>query len=144
MRVSIIIFLIGFITIAPSIYVGIKYFDGKVTDQPYETGLKYDSDKQFIKENGLDLSIISQSRTDNIVNLNFTVKNAGEVALENIEFYLSRPATNKETLKLDAEPSTDGSYASAFSLDQHGYYILMAKSKVNDRVIRLQKSFYIN
>jgi len=144
MRVSLIIFIIGFITIAPSIYVGIKYFDGKVTDQPYETGLMYDEDKKFISDNGLALDQINVSRIDKNVEIKFELTKKSGVKLDELQFFVSRPATNQNSIEISAENISDSLFKAGFSIDSVGHHILLAKSRVNGKEVSLQKSFYIN
>lgn len=143
MKVSLIIFFIGFLTIAPSIYVGVKYFDGKVTDQPYETGLNYDADKKFLKDNGLEINIIDQQKNADKITLKFKISDKN-TSVDRVEFAISRPATNKDMKMIEADASSDGTYASVFTIDSEGYYVLMAKGTLKGKNISLQKSFYIN
>ena len=144
MKVSLIIFLIGFITIAPSIFIGIKYFDGKVVEQPYETGLKYDEDKKLIADNGLDLDVLSCSSMNNVVNLQFILDKNSDVDLTEQEFYITRPASDHNIQKLDTKMADEGVYESVVTLNTKGYHILKAKGKLNGQEVSLQKSFYIN
>ncbi|PLX69863.1 MAG: hypothetical protein C0603_02710 [Denitrovibrio sp.] len=144
MKSSLIIFLIGFLTIAPSIYVGAKYFDGKVVDQPYESGLTYNADKKFISENGLGLTIIKNAKTGNNVDLQFSFDKNKEVELGETSFFLTRPATNQEKIQIKVEKTVDGIYASAFELNTYGHYILKAITTANGKRVAIQKSLYIN
>jgi len=144
MKVSLIIFLIGFITIAPSIWVGIKYFDGKVVDQPYETGLQYDEGKKLIKDNGLKLSVLDCTRSNDVIDIHFILDRNDSVDLEDTEFFISRPASDKGKVKLDTRMADEGVYESVVTLNTLGYHILKAKGKINGKEISLQKSFYIN
>lgn len=144
MKVSLIIFLIGFMTIAPSIYLGIKYFDGKVVEQPYETGLKYDEDKKLVEENGLGLSVLNCNRMDKIVNLYFMLDKNEDVELSEAEFYITRPASDKEKVKLDTKMADEGLYQTVVTLETKGYHILKAIGKINGEQVSFQKSFYIN
>jgi len=144
LKISLIIFLIGFITIAPSIYLGIKYFDGKVTDQPYESGLMYDETNKFISDNGIGLDIMKQEKKGNLVSIEFALNCSDKVSVESTDFYITRPATDKEQILIEVNKTDDGKYASAFSLEHYGHYVLKAKSKINGKDILLQKGFYIN
>ncbi|MGD9808650.1 MAG: FixH family protein [Deferribacterales bacterium] len=144
MKVSLIIFLIGFMTIAPSIYIGIKYFDGKVVEQPYESGLKYDEDKKLIAENGLDLDVLSCVTTDNMVSLQFMLDKNSGADFTDPEFYITRPASDHEIQKLNTKMADEGVYETVVTLNTKGYHILKAKGKLNGQEVSLQKSFYIN
>lgn len=144
MKVSLIIFLVGFITIAPSIYVGIKYFDGKVTDQPYETGLLYDENRKFISDNNIGLNILNHTENGGQIILQFALNCAPEANVESAEFYVTRPATDKTLMAIPVEKEENGLYASVFSMDSKGHHILKAKSRINGKDIVIQKGFYIN
>ena len=144
MKVSLIILIIGLITIAPSIYVGIKFFDGKVVEQPYESGLTYDADKKFISDNGLKLTILTNEKTDKDVKLAFSFDKNDNINIEETSFFITRPATNQGNIKLDAKIDKDGVYASAFKLENYGHYILKAITTINGKKIAIQKGFYIN
>lgn len=131
-------------TIAPCVFVGVKYFDGKVTDSPYETGLLYDENKQFISENGIEIDIFNHKKTDGKVFMEFALNCSENVNVESAEFFIARPATNKGQIKIQAEKNKDGKYASVFDLDKYGHYVLKAKSKISGKDLLIQKSFYIN
>ncbi len=90
-------------TIAPSIYVGIKYFDGKVIDQPYESGLTYDADKKFISDNGLGLTILKQDKNGDSVEMQFSFDKKTDINLEETSFYIARPATEQGKIQINAE-----------------------------------------
>jgi len=143
-KVSLIIFLIGFITIAPSIYLGIKYFDGKVTDHPYESGLLYDETKKFVSDNSIELDITKQEKMGQTVNIEFTLNYSDNVSMESSDFFITRPATNQGQIPITANEIGHKKYATVFSLDNYGHYVLKAKSKISGKDILLQKGFYIN
>lgn len=143
MKISLIIIFIGLLTVAPAVYTGIKYFDGKVTEHPYETGLKYDADKKFISENGLGIEVESCVRDGENVNLEFKL-DGRNVTVEQAVFYVTRPATDKNEINIKTMAKPDGQYASVFALPSHGYHILKAECRINGREITLQKSFNIN
>ena len=143
MKASLIIFLIGFLTIAPSIYVGAKYFDGKVIDQPYESGLTYNEDKNFITDKGLGLTILENIKTGDSLNLKFTFDMNADVKPKETTFFIARPATEQGKIQIDPEMGADGKYASVFDLNSYGHYILKAVTTVEGKTIAIQKSFYI-
>jgi nitrogen fixation protein FixH len=144
MKVSLIIFLIGFLTIAPSIWIGVKYFDGKVVDQPYETGLKYDENKKLIADNGMKLDVVKYSLSDEIVQIYFTLDRNEDAKVTDTEFYLTRPATDKGIVKLDVQMADEWLYSTSLALAEHGHYLLKAKAKIDGKDVMLQKSFYID
>jgi len=143
MKPTLFILFLGFLTVYPSVYVGMKYFDGKVTPQPYESGLKYDEDKKFIAENGLELQILDINNESDKSNLSFAFYKANGVKIENVRWSLTRPATNKDGIILT--PENDGNkYEAAFETDAYGYHILKGEISVDGKVVSIQKGFYIN
>jgi len=143
MKVTLIILFIGLLTIAPCIYVGVKYFDGKVTAHPYEAGLAYDENKKFINDNQLDLKILSTSKNGSEINISFTLESRPGTDINADSFIVSRPATDKDNIDIQTEQTADGVFKSAFNTDTYGHYILMADTTVNGRKVSLKKSFYI-
>lgn len=141
MKVTLIIFFIGFLTIAPSIYFGAKLFDGKVTEKPYETGLEYNKIKDIIEKNGFTITDISAKREAGTINISFKIRQNTSAVLENISFYVSRPASNQDVFKLDAVRDREG-YKASFSTTEKGNFILEVRAKVSGSDISFQKNFY--
>lgn len=107
-------------TIAPSIYVGIKYFDGKVIDQPYESGLTYDADKKFISDNGLGLTILKQDKKNgDSVEMQFSFDKKTDINLEETSFYIARPATEQGKIQINAEKKQRMECTPLFSASIH-------------------------
>lgn len=143
MKISLLIFLVGFLTIAPSIYVGIKYFDGKVTEKPYETGLEYDKSEEIIKDNGLTLENIRTVKNGDKISIEFALANTTGVAVTDEKFAVERPATNGDIVYIT--PTVDGgSYKAEFPAKGYGNFILEVRAKVAADEIALRKNFYIN
>ncbi len=143
MKISLLIFLVGFLTIAPSIYLGIKYFDGKVTEKPYETGLEYDKCEKIIKDNGLALENIRTVTNGNKVSIEFAIANATGVAFADEKFAVERPATNGDMVYITPTVE-DGSYKAEFPANGYGNFVLEVRAKVASDEIALRKNFYIN
>lgn len=143
MRVSLIIIAIAFLTIAPSIYVGIKYFDGKVNDAPYENGLKYNETKNFINDNKLALSVVKIIQADGKVKVVYSVANDGETLI-NHTAVIARPAEEKDVVSVAPVFDETGAYTAEFASPKKGYYVLKAKFAYKGKDISLEKSFYIN
>lgn len=131
----------GFLTIAPSIYIGIKYFDGKVTAQPYEEGLVYDAAKKLIEDNGLQISMLTCAKDGENALLEFSLEGT---RLENPVYQVTRPASDKDMFEIVPEERHNGLYASIFTVNAEGYHILKVTGTLEGRPVSIQKSFYIN
>jgi len=136
--------MIGLLTIAPSIYIGIKYFDGKVVEKPYESGLTYNEDKKFISDNGLDLKILNNKKNGDNVVLEFVFDKNDGVSVADTSFFITRPASDQDLIQINTEQGADGAYKSNFSLKTMGNHILKMVSTINGKHVQIQKSFYIN
>lgn len=144
MKVSLIIFLIGFFTISPAIYMGIKYFDGKVTEHPYETGLKYNKEQKTVKDSGLALDAIESRRDGDDVKMEFALEKKPGVNLDGTAFFVTRPASDKQLIQIKVNPRGNGVYESEFTVRSRGYHVLKMMCRVHGEDIVLQKSFYID
>jgi nitrogen fixation protein FixH len=143
MRPTLLILFLAFLTIFPSIYVGIKYFDGKVTAQPYESGLKYDENKKFIEDNELSLQILNINTVSDESSISFNLKKKEGLDIENVKWFLTRPATNKDMISLAV--TKDGqAYSTVFTTKSYGYHVLEALAVINGKEVHLKKGFYIN
>ncbi|WP_277655783.1 FixH family protein [Seleniivibrio woodruffii] len=144
MKVSLIIIFIALLTIAPCIYLGVKYFDGKITESPYETGLEYDKSEKIIKDAGLALENIKAQKNGDKVFIEFAVANAGGVQLVPERFTVGRPASNQEQTELAPQTDANGLYKAEFSTSGYGNYVLELRAKVASDEVALRKNFYIN
>ncbi|MGE4266175.1 MAG: hypothetical protein AB7F25_01935 [Deferribacterales bacterium] len=123
--------------------MGIKYFDGKVTEKPYETGLEYDKCEKIINENGLALENIKTVKNGDKVSIQFAFANTTGVAVTDEKFVVERPATNGDIVYIT--PQTDGKlYKAEFPVNGYGNFVLEVRAKVAADEIALRKNFYIN
>ncbi|GAB1535554.1 hypothetical protein ADMFC3_11850 [Geovibrio sp. ADMFC3] len=139
MRITIIIFLLGFITVAPSAIVGKKLFDGRVEADSYEKGLVYDEMKDTVMEKGLKLTVKKIEQYDQSVRLDFSL--GGTFKPAEIKTEVERPVGGVP-FEIKAAEDGDGYTASMPQLEK-GYHILKVSFAVDGKEIRLKKNFYI-
>ncbi|QAR32477.1 hypothetical protein EP073_03380 [Geovibrio thiophilus] len=140
MKVTLLIFLLALITIAPSVVVGKKLFDGRVEDNSYEKGLVYDDMRHTVMEKGLKLTVKKIEQTDKNVMLDFSL--GGTCKPADIKAEIERPVGGR-TLEVKPSESAEGYTASLPALEK-GYHILKVSFAVDGKEVRLKKNFYIN
>jgi nitrogen fixation protein FixH len=142
MKVSLIIFFIGFLTIAPSIYFGNKMFDGKVEANSYENGLAYDKIKSTIKNYDLAVAIHEKTVTEQGLTLKFSVDSSKPFPAENFAAEVDRPVAREAlTGKLS---ESEGIYTLELQHAEKGYNILKVSFMLEGNEIALKKNFYVN
>ena len=140
MKVSIIIFFIGFLSVIPVIIVGTKMFDGRVEAGTYEKGLAYDETRQILKDKGVELKVTETEYTDGGTSVYFTL--GSDFLPENIRAEVSRPA-GRETLYAEAA-KTDGGYMLSLPSLEQGNHTLKVSFDADGKEIGIRKNFYIN
>jgi hypothetical protein len=139
-RVSIIIFLIGFLSVIPVVIVGVKMFDGRVEAGSYEKGLAYDETRRIIKEKGYELNIIKSEYSEDRTLVTFTL--GGEQSPDTINAEVSRPV-GKEVIVATAEKIDDGYLLSLPSIEQ-GNHTLTVLLEADGKLVAIRKNFYIS
>ncbi|MGE4497842.1 MAG: FixH family protein [Deferribacterales bacterium] len=140
MKVTVLIFLLALITIAPSVIVGKKLFDGRVEDNSYEKGLVYDEMRSTVMEKGLKLTVKKIEQSDKNVVLDFSL--GGTYKPETMKAEVERPVGGG-ALELNVAESGEGYAVSAPRLEK-GYHILKVTFAVDGKEVRLKRNFYIN
>jgi hypothetical protein len=141
MKVTILIFLLGFLTVAPSIVVGNMLFDGRVEDNSYEKGLAYDEMQKVIMNNGLKITVRKIEQTEKSVIVDFTL-GKGSFHPEQISTAVERPVGKTSVQGKLYEAGS--SYELSLPRMDKGYHILCVNFDVDGKPVRLKKNFYIN
>jgi len=139
MKVSLFIISLALLTIAPAIYFGTTLFDGKVNAEPYEIGLKYDENKNYIKEKGYVIKIKEIRRDEKTISLKYDL---GNNIKKKHNLIIQRPAKRGHAPINGLQETHDG-YAVSFPTNGAGYYQISAEFKEDDKDIVLSKNFYI-
>ncbi|MCD8493498.1 MAG: FixH family protein [Geovibrio sp.] len=140
MKVTVLIFLLAIITIAPSVVVGKKLFDGRVEDNSYEKGLAYDEMRDTVMEKGLKLTVKKIEQTEKNVFMDFSL--GGTYRPQSLKAEVERPVGGR-TLEVPVTESGEGYALSAPQLEK-GYHILKLTFAVDGKEVRLKRNFYIN
>lgn len=140
MKVSIIIFLIGFLSVIPAVIIGTKMFDGRVEAGTYEKGLVYDETRRIIKEKGIELNVTETAYKDGGASVYFSLGESFRP--ENIRAEISRPA-GREILYAEAARLDDGYMLSLPEIEQ-GNHILKVTFDADGKEIGIRRNFYIN
>ena len=135
-----------------TVVIGVQFFDGTVTDRHYEKGLAYDKTKTFIKESGLALSIDSVRRVgvrgqagNFSVELDFTVARGPGVETEVVKAIVATPVSGAPPAsgKIELKPLPEHGYRLSYESTAKGYFFLLVWVRVDEREVRLRKSFYL-
>lgn len=139
MKVSIIIFLLGFLSVIPAVVIGTKMFDGRVEAGTYEKGLAYDENRRIISDNAIELNVTRTEQTADGTSVYF---NLGGFRPENITAEISRPA-GREAIFAEPLAESDGYFLSLPSIGQ-GNHMLKVVFDVDGKEVGIRKNFYIN
>lgn len=120
------IVLIGLSSVAGSILVGVRSFDGVVVGSPYETGLYWE---KVIKESaatGWQVDILDASFTMGSNALAISVRDSNGKWLKDADMSItvSRPSTKDYDKSYKAELAADGLYRAIVSFPIYGYWDL--------------------
>jgi len=120
----IFVIIVGLAAVAGSIFVGVKGFDGTVTENPYETGLRWDDAQKKMHELGWSVEILNKEFTsgDNDVLISILDKNNTPLALTDIALRISRPATATYNKNFDIIQVKDGVYLARLNFPLFGYW----------------------
>ena len=144
MRVSLIIFTIGFLTILPSIIVGKIYFDGRLTKDTYELGLAYDEHKKIVRDYGLGAAIVDSDFSGSEASVVFDITSSKPVDLSTVKCMVTRPVEAGDLSIGSPVKMADGRYKTAFKAVGKGHYLLRYTLTADGKEVAVVKSFYIN
>lgn len=118
----VIVSIIALSAVGGSIIVGVKSFDGIVTEHPYEKGLAWDEIRNKEKELGwsVDIGKGKFATGDNDVILSVFDKDGKPLPGASVSITISRPSTPAYDMNYDAERIQDGSYRAAVDFPLHG------------------------
>lgn len=135
--------LIGFVTltallaVAGSIIVGIKNFDGTVTDRPYEEGLLWDDIREKKTALGWSVDIKEKRFTTGNNDITISILNRMKKPLKDIKIsvMISRPSTTVYDRVVEAVKLKEGLYRANTDVPLFGYWdITIEVSEGRERV----------
>ncbi|MDK2792311.1 MAG: hypothetical protein PWQ25_1174 [Deferribacteres bacterium] len=139
MRMMLGLVLLGFLLLGSSFYFGIKYFDGKVEEKPYEEASLYDMKREIVEKNHLSLEILNIEKLDNKYKICFTINGNIErpFPIEGVE--ILRPA-GKDVIRPDIRVREK--ICSVNVPLSQGYYILKVFLRMKE-IVSLEKTISI-
>jgi nitrogen fixation protein FixH len=125
----VIITAIGLLAVAGAVIIGMKSFDGTVTDNAYEKGLAWDDMQRDKEELGWNAEINSQQLTTGNNELILMLTDKGNDPLLNAEVFLtiSRPSSSEYDRELDTAKVRDGLFKSTVNFPFYGNWDINIK-----------------
>jgi nitrogen fixation protein FixH len=119
-----IVIIIGLTAVAGAIFIGVKSFDGIVTEHPYEKGLLWDETERKRSKLGWRVEILNREfiTGDNNVVISVLDKNNMPLTLTNAALHVSRPATATSNKNFDIILIRDGMFSARLNFPQFGYW----------------------
>lgn len=141
-----IVAIIGFTAVIGAIFVGVKSFDGIVTEHPYEKGLMWDEIRN--KENELGW-IVEVRRTDfftggNEVEISALDKNNQPLPVSKVTLRISRPSSATYDRYFDIIQVRDGVFSSRLNFPLFGYWDIGIKISSGGDTLLFEKRVYVN
>ncbi|MGA1862626.1 hypothetical protein OWM07_07065 [Deferribacter thermophilus] len=139
MKQMILLILSGLLTIFITLFFAVKYFDGKIVEEPYYTGLDYDKNKNLINKYNFDIIVNKMTKKGEICSVDFSING-------DTEFYLKDLNINYtvENGSIELEKNFKGnSGVVGFECVDNRYYILKAIVELKDHNLTLEKVLYV-
>ncbi|TNF56938.1 hypothetical protein EP227_00125 [bacterium] len=143
--------LIGFVTltallaVAGSFIVGIKNFDGTVTERPYEEGLLWDDIRKKKAALGWSVDIKKSRLTTGNNDITISVLNRMKEPLKgaNISVMISRPSTTVYDRDVEAVKLKEGLYRANTDFPVFGYWDLTIEVSKGRESLPLKKRIFV-
>ncbi|MCA1926836.1 MAG: hypothetical protein LDL13_01425 [Calditerrivibrio sp.] len=139
MKMMMGLIIAGLLLLYSSFYFGMKYFDGKVEKDTYESALVYDNQMQIIKKYNIEIvdSKIYTSGSKTFVE--GFIKSDKKLNLTEVR--LEYPSKNS---KIQQDKEIDGSsFKLLFDAEMKGNYSIVAYINIDNISVRLEKAIYI-
>lgn len=119
-----IVTVIGLTAVVGAIFIGVKSFDGIVTEHPYEKGLLWDEMERKRNELGWRVEILNREfiTGDNNVLISVLDKNNMPLTVTDAALRISRPATATLNKKFDIILIRDGMFSARLNFPLFGYW----------------------
>lgn len=140
-----IVVIIGVAAVAGSIFVGVKSFDGIVTEHPYEKGLRWDDVRHKKLASGWDIEIWNndlQTGENDIVILVID-KEGNPVAGSSISVMISRPSTGTYNEYFDTVSIKEGVFKVHVNFPLYGYWDLMTNVTKGGDSLLFEKRIFV-
>lgn len=116
--------LAALLAVGGAVYVGIQSFDGVVTDNPYEKGLRWDEEKKQEEDTGWSVDIRGGGFTtgENILQVSVRDRAGGPLPDAVVVATVSRPSTSEYDRDYPAVKLGNGLFQAPVSLPLYGYW----------------------
>lgn len=140
------VIIVGLAAVAGSIIVGVKSFDGIVTENPYETGLRWDDARKKMRDLGWIIEIQNEKfiTGDNDVSISVFDKNKIPLSLTEIALSISRPATEKYNKEFDIIQIRDGVYSARLNFPLFGFWDIGIRVSNGGDELFFEKKVFVN
>ncbi len=130
--------------VAGSVIVGVKYFDGTVTESPYEEGLLWDEAQRAREELGWSVEIESGKLFVGENEVLFSVKGKdGESLNADVTVITGRPATDILDSTCEAELINGKKYMSRVRFPLYGYWDMIIRVEKGEKGVSFKKRVFI-
>lgn len=131
--------------VAASVIVGIRSFDGTVTDNAYEEGLRWDDTNKRTKELGIIVKFRNKKirMGDNEVLITMNKSDGTPYNLSSLRLHITRPSTNRYDMDVIAERIDDGLYRARMNLPLYGYWEVIIIPEGLDRGIEFKEEIFV-
>jgi len=141
-----IVIITGLTAVAGAILVGVKSFEGIVTEHPYEKGLKWDEIRG--RENELGWRVEIQNREfvtgDNDVFISVLDKHSLPLACTEVSLGISRPSAAAFNRDFDIIQVRKGLFSSRLNFPLFGYWDIGIHVSSGGDTLLFEKRIYVN
>lgn len=136
-----IVIFIGLGAVIGSIMIGSMTFEGTVTDQPYETGLRWDEIMKI--RNSVKIEILNNRFYVGENNIQFTISSGREMDQDfKIHILLTRPGNNKYDQEFLPLKTSNNNFIVKINIPEYGYWDLLFKFKHDHKEVVIPKRIY--
>lgn len=141
----VLVTIIGAAAVAGSIVVGVRSFDGIVTEHPYEKGLLWDEIQNRKDELGWTVEI---GDTDlitggNDVEISLINKDGKPVPGSSVSVMISRPSTTEYDKHFDTVRGREGVFISTLTFPLFGYWNVGINVTTAGETLLFEKRIYV-
>lgn len=141
-----IVIIAGLAAVAGAIFVGVKSFDGVVTEHPYEKGLLWDETERKKEELGWRIEFQDGQfiTGENDVLISVLDDNDMPVTLTEVALRISRPAITKFDRYFDIIQVKDGVYSARMNFPLFGYWNVGMNVSNEEDTLFLERKVYVH
>jgi len=141
----IIIAIIGLAAVAGPIIVGIKSFDGTVTDNSYEEGLRWDEVRNSKNESGWKVEILEKELSigENELNISVIGKKGDPLLSSSLSLKISRPATTAYDRYINSDQYGERVFRSQVNFPLFGYWDVEVNVTKGDETHLFKKRVFV-